>query len=330
MDCFPFLNWRVQNNPSESKNAVVFRSLVATVKSQTSVDVSFEAQAVKSLKSVKPNDEESADAFLSSFVSSTDESLNNFVQCIMVLISSTSRAITTAAMKMLDSLLQDCSAKVYLSLVKADLIPEIVITLNPQTLSFDEGVDIHISIMESIRRSLWRATPDGLADLGIEDSDEQQAVLETVFKHVLAPSAKYIWHLCMNRYSIVDADMSNEFMILLTRILEISPSHQPIMDFVLHIPVVLTIPSCLTAFEDGFLIWHSLRSMILIQREWNKKRGVERQMGKTVLQMLRMEGIEDVVEAQLQHDKQTDSGRWVDFGSIEWNNLQGMNLPWRR
>ncbi|KAK2954951.1 hypothetical protein BLNAU_10091 [Blattamonas nauphoetae] len=82
------------------------------------------------------------------------------------------------------------TAEVRLALVKADLIPQITTTLNPQSLSFTEAVDIHTNLMISITHSVWLSTPDGLAELGIEDRDEQQAVHETVLKQILVPSEK--------------------------------------------------------------------------------------------------------------------------------------------
>ncbi|KAK2954140.1 hypothetical protein BLNAU_10957 [Blattamonas nauphoetae] len=285
MDCSPFLNWMGDRRDSIHSKAIVFMSLVATVKSQPA--------------------------------------------CIMVLISSGSQALTTAAMEMLSNLLLYCSPKTLLSLVKADLISEFVSTLNPQSLSFPEADDIHINAMDIIRLSVSRPTPNGLQQFGIEDDDEQQAVHETVLRQVLAPSEKYICHLCTNRYSIVDGLQSTLFLVLLAKLLRIYPSYQPTMNFVLHIPVVLTIPSCLTFFNTDGSIWYFLSSMIDTQREWNEKGGEERQTWKTVLQMLSMEGIEDVVEEKLQNDKQTDPGRSILDSSIEWNNLLGMHFPWR-
>ncbi|KAK2946902.1 hypothetical protein BLNAU_18201 [Blattamonas nauphoetae] len=84
------------------------------MKLNSTLDVSLETKAVEFLESVNPDDDESADAFLSSFASFCDDSETDFVQCISVLISSASQVITTAAMKMLDSLIDWCSDKVHL------------------------------------------------------------------------------------------------------------------------------------------------------------------------------------------------------------------------
>ncbi|KAK2941480.1 hypothetical protein BLNAU_23597 [Blattamonas nauphoetae] len=88
-------------------------------------------------------------------------------------------------MKILNHLLIG-STKTLLALVKADMIPQLVITLNPLSLPFDEAVDIHTCLMSNIKPSFWLSTPNGLARLEIKDHNGQQAVHETVLKQVLA------------------------------------------------------------------------------------------------------------------------------------------------
>ncbi|KAK2950112.1 hypothetical protein BLNAU_14914 [Blattamonas nauphoetae] len=230
-------------------------------------------------------------------------------------------------MEILDTLTFWCSFKVRYLLVKADLVPQLNMTLNPQSLSFAEAVNIHTNLLSSITYSLWLTTPDCLEELEIKDADGQLTVHKTVFQQVLTPSEKYICHLCLNRYSITDVKLSDMFMILLTRLLRICPYYQPTMEFVLHMPLFLSIPSCLTFFESERSIWNFLSLIVGIQREWNKTGGVLRQMWKKVVRILRMEGCEDAMEAKLQNDKNTFIGGSIVARSIEWNNLQGMNLP---
>ncbi|KAK2960245.1 hypothetical protein BLNAU_4798 [Blattamonas nauphoetae] len=136
-----------------------------------------------------------------------------------------------------------CFVPVRLALVKANLVPQLIITLNPQSLPSTEGKNIHVHILTIIRTTIWLATPYGLAQLKIEDGNEQQAVHETVLKQVLMPSEQYICHLCVNRYSVIDGELSCEFMATLVKILQISQYYQPTMDFVLHMPVILIVPS---------------------------------------------------------------------------------------
>ncbi|KAK2944309.1 hypothetical protein BLNAU_20754 [Blattamonas nauphoetae] len=316
-DCFPFVNWNEETNETDFEDAVVFRSLVATVKSQPALDVSLEAKAVKFLELMGRNEEDSADVFLCSLASPSDESLTTFVQSIVVLISSASPAITTATVKMLGDMIVGCSANVRLDLVHADLIPQLINILDPQSLSIAEAVDIHINLIKSIRQSLWLASAFGLAELDIGDDDDKQAVHETVLQQVVVPSEKYICHLCVNRYTIIDHRLCESFLFLLARILRISPYYQTTMNILLHLPVFLTIPSCLTFFEDDYAISHTLYELVNAQREWNETRGGARQMWKIVHRMLRMEGIEDVTEERLRNDRNTNYGRWLIDNSID-------------
>ncbi|KAK2954010.1 hypothetical protein BLNAU_11112 [Blattamonas nauphoetae] len=326
-NCYPFLNWIEVECESYREKAVVFRSLVATVKLKPSLDDFLEAEAVKFLKSVDPEDDFSADEFLRSLARNRGDSSADFVHSFVVLISSPSQAITTSAMEMLARLIWDITAKRRLGLVKADLIPQLINTLNPHSLSFTEAVEIHTCLLKTIFISFWLATPFGLRQLEIEYENEQQYAFETILKQVLTPSENYIWHFCVNRFSIVDRSQSTEFLELLTRLLEISPYYQRTMDFVLNTPVFLTIPSCLTFFETQEPIWYFLTFIVDIERGWNEQGGEEREMGKTVHRMLRMEGIEDVTEQKLQNNKNEFNGREIVYFSIRWNNLLGINLP---
>ncbi|KAK2942533.1 hypothetical protein BLNAU_22561 [Blattamonas nauphoetae] len=325
-DCSPFLNWTEKPHKSVRKTAVVFRSLVATLRLKPALNDSLEAKAVKLLKSVKPKDKQSADAFVISLSSNSDESGTKFVQFFMVLISSSSKAITTAGMNMLHTLFIWCSAKLCLALVNADLIPQLINNLHPLSLSFAKVLDIHTCLIGVISRTVMLATPYGLYLLKNQDQNEDKAVFETISRQAIAPSEQYIYHLCVNRFSIVDGEQSSQLMTLLPGLLEMSLYYQPTMDFILHSPVFITVPSCLTFFENDGSIWNFLILMIDPLEEWNTKRGEVQEMGTTVLHMLRMEGIEDVIEEKLQNDQDGSYASYIVTKSIRWNNLQGMNL----
>ncbi|KAK2942527.1 hypothetical protein BLNAU_22555 [Blattamonas nauphoetae] len=223
-DCSPFLNWEGDTSESSMERAVLFRSLVATLQLQPALDASVEARAVKLLESVHPPNAASTDDFLFSLARNTGNSSPDFVQSIIVLISSPSHVITNAAMQMLNTLIWRSSPNILLALIKAGLIPQLVVTLDLQSLSFTEAVDIHINLILIITRSFWLATPFSLEKLRISDENEQQAVHETVLKKVLTPSETYICHLCVNRFSIIDGKQSKNFVDLLTRLLKICPN----------------------------------------------------------------------------------------------------------
>ncbi|KAK2950451.1 hypothetical protein BLNAU_14569 [Blattamonas nauphoetae] len=271
-DCSPFLNWDEEELESVEEWATFFRSLVATVKLQPTVDVSLETKAVKWLKYMDPRTRDSADAFLGVLASAL--------------------VIATAAMQMFGALTASCSTKMHLLLVKADLIPQIIVTSTLQSLSFEKVKYIHTYFISIIVHSFWLATPDYLAKPTFKDEYEQQAVHETVLKQVLSPLELYISHLCVNRYSIVERDLSAELMKFIAHILQTSLVYQPAMDFVLNLPN------------------HT-------QRDLNEERGEMRRMGKIVDRMLRMEGIEDVIDEKLQNDRNGSLGGRIVAHSIK-------------
>ncbi|KAK2946526.1 hypothetical protein BLNAU_18568 [Blattamonas nauphoetae] len=300
---------------------------VATVKSNPAFDASLEAKAVTFLKSMIPDGTDFVDAFLKRLASNSDDSLTDFVESIVVLISSANQIITTTTMKMLRRLSRRCTETSRLALVKTDLIRQIINTLNPQSLSFTEAVGIHINVMKTINESFWISSPYPLEYLETVDEIEPQDVHEAVLKHILGPSEQYIWHLCVNRYSLVDGNQSRHFLDLLAKILYICPYHQATMEIVLHMPVFLTIPSCLAFFEHDDTIYWFLYEIINTQFEWHEERGETQQMWKTVLRTLRMEGIEDVTEQKLQTDRYESNAWFLVDRSIHWNNQLGMNIP---
>ncbi|KAK2960244.1 hypothetical protein BLNAU_4797 [Blattamonas nauphoetae] len=99
------------------------------------------------------------------------------------------------------------------------------------------------------------------------------------------------------------------------------------MEIVLRMPVFLAIPSYLAYLENDESIRTSLSFIVDAQQNWNNAKGEERQMGKTMHRMLRMEGIEDAIEAKLQNNKNGIIGRWIVARSRELNNMLGTNLP---
>ncbi|KAK2959681.1 hypothetical protein BLNAU_5458 [Blattamonas nauphoetae] len=243
-----------------------------------------------------------------------------------MLASSPNRAVTTAAMKMVKTLIRSCSTNVVLTLVRANLIPKLILALNPPSLSFTQAVDIHINLMATMSQSVWLATPDGLAELGIQDRNERHTVHETVLQQVLAPSEEYIHHLCLNRYSIVNGEQSTRFMAILAKLPMFLQSHQPAMNFIIQKAVVLTIPSCMTFFEVDEPNWRFFAFLIGLLEEWNEQGGDVRRSGTKMFRSFRMEGIEDVTEQRLRNEETEDHGRnIVDYSKLV-SSLLGVNI----
>ncbi|KAK2952736.1 hypothetical protein BLNAU_12385 [Blattamonas nauphoetae] len=261
--------------------------------------------------------------------STSAESMRSFMATIDVFLSSSKQAIVAAFLEMLNSLLNRCSSQMHLALVKADLFPRLITTLNPLSLYFAEAVEIHSGLMSSLTSSLWLSTPEGLSTIENADESAKQSVHKTVLKQVLVPSEAFICHLCANRLSIMDRDMSNDFMNLLARLLHISPYYQPTMDLVLNMPVVLSIPSCLTFFEDDDSIWSFLALMVRFQEEWNSHDRILGRSSASLLRCLRMEGFVDVSSQRVHNTGKGAITQMIAGFSTDLNITLGMNLPRR-
>ncbi|KAK2951358.1 hypothetical protein BLNAU_13737 [Blattamonas nauphoetae] len=312
---------------AESKNekARKLRSLADAVQAQPVLDDSQKIEAERFLNSLNLWKEKVIDAFLSNFGQSSVDSSRSFIQIILVLISSADKDISNAAIGMLKRLILRCSAKTRLSLVQTTMIPQLITILNPVFLSFARTSDIHPSLLSIISNSFKLATPDGLTELEIENHDEQQAVSETIFQQVLVPSENYLGHLCVNYKSIHEWHI-DAFQRVLGQLLRISPYYQPTMELVLQMPIIHTIPSCLTFFETDKLILFLLFDITNSYEEWNTARGEFRRMWKTIHRMLRKEGMEDVLEEKLLNDKKVSNGTKIVDWSITLNDQQGMHI----
>ncbi|KAK2953914.1 hypothetical protein BLNAU_11174 [Blattamonas nauphoetae] len=250
--------------PSTIETAPVSRKAEDCTKAQFEIEMESDERHAATVK-------EAVDIAIFHFGGIAGDSLANFIQHTGVLISSASQVITTITMETLDSLFLWCSTNQKLALVQADLFAQLMISLYPQSLSFDKAVNIHIYLMKTITRSFWLTTLDGLAKLKIEGQDGQQAVHETVLKQILSPSEKYICHLCVNRFSIIDGTQSLHFLGLLAKIIRISPYYQPTMNFVLYLPT----PSMVATLSFILLRRHSrtaaLFALLVCGRGWNHR-----------------------------------------------------------
>ncbi|KAK2949763.1 hypothetical protein BLNAU_15337 [Blattamonas nauphoetae] len=223
-----FKNWNPDENPRYTNKPKILESLVAWIKDGHPFNDSLEDKAVLLLDRIRQSDSREAEGFINLM---------------------TRPAIVSSSMCMLDHLFCHCSPQFRLKLIEAQLIPQIIISLNPQSLVVRETLRINASLLRLIASSLDLATPEELALLEVMPHREQQKVFQTVHNHVLVPSKSYILHLCEHRYSIEIWPTSFDFVRVLYRLLQISPYYQRTMNFVLKTPIILTIPSCLTFFE---------------------------------------------------------------------------------
>ncbi|KAK2961187.1 hypothetical protein BLNAU_3955 [Blattamonas nauphoetae] len=212
-----------------------------------------------------------------------------------------------------------------MNLISVDLIPQIFIALNPLSLSFADAEDIHACLISIVNSAVLLGTPHLREILTNEHNHDQQRVHETVLQQLLVPSEAYLRNLCTNRHSIIDGRLSAEFMTLLADIILISPFCRPIMDFVVNMPVVLTITSSLTFFNNDGSIHIPLTVLSSSMEKWNEQCRDVRRTWPTIVRSLRMEGMDNVTEQRMHNNREGMIGQEVANNSIKLSNLQGMN-----
>ncbi|KAK2963580.1 hypothetical protein BLNAU_1623 [Blattamonas nauphoetae] len=322
-----FMNWDGRQIETMSDRSTVLRSLVAKIKDGHHIDDASEKKAVMLLDQIRPFGSVNVKAFVRGLiVSEPNNYLTDFVISITVLVSSSKQTIIKGTMLLLEHLFSSSSPTFKLKLIEAQMIPQIITSLNAQSLFVAKAEDIHTPLIRIVNQSLRLITPHGMKSLEIEHQHDQQKVHETVLHQFLVPLEEYLRNCCKRRFSFLAGSQSFGFVVLIQNLLDIYPYYLPTMDFVLSLPVVLTIPSCLTFLENEFIIRYILIHTFDIPEEWNKQTKNPRQAGMKLLLSLRMEGFDDATEQQLQSDKGEYFGSDVVDYSIKLNNLQGNNI----
>ncbi|KAK2945218.1 hypothetical protein BLNAU_19858 [Blattamonas nauphoetae] len=322
----PPLNWDGALFQSPSEKSVVYHSLVSLIQPDFVFTDDFVKKAVLLLEQLRFSNSTDTNKFICPAMESTDQNLMEFLQSFMILLSSANHTLITATMKMLDSLLHNTSTRMHLRLINADLIVHLLTSLNPLSLSIADTQDIHSSVISIITLSLCLSNPYVLNALNIKDSSEQQAIHEAILNRVLVPTEAYIRYLCTNYSFIADGASSEQFTYLLTRPLETSQLSQPALTFVLDLPITLTIPSFLSFFEDNLTTLRFFFEFSRIVKELNRKDGEQSQTGQIIIRSLQKEGLEDVLQQQLQYTNTSFNAQAIVRYSVELNNLRGLNV----
>ncbi|KAK2961991.1 hypothetical protein BLNAU_3047 [Blattamonas nauphoetae] len=228
------------------------------------------------------------------------EAFQTFVTTINILLSTDNITIVETTLYTINHLVPMCSRNVQFGLLNADLVPQLISSLQPLTRSFKYPQNIHSDLLSIIGRFLWLATPSNDAYAEIDDHTEQQAVHETLLKHVLLPSKDYIRQICHTRTVFIDHVFWPDFMTCVAQIILICPFYQPTMDYVLDLPLIFTMITS-NDFNDS----DESRACFLgeiadAQEEWDKHDKEIRRMGTIINRSLRMEGSEDQIEQMLQ------------------------------
>ncbi|KAK2943245.1 hypothetical protein BLNAU_21817 [Blattamonas nauphoetae] len=267
-----------------------------------------------------------SDDFIRGLVpSSHAESAKEFVTSMVVLTSSANQIPVPETLDLLIDLIMSSSSNVHLSLINLNLVPQLLSSLNPQSLSFEDAPDVVLFVASLLSQLLQISSPHSLIKLEIENNWDRSALHDTTLAHLLVPSEGFIRHVCLNRPSFEEKEISLIFMSLLMQILHISPYHPPTMDFIQTLPIVLSIPSMLTSCPSDQSKFYCLTDLLAEQTECIKRDGSNRRSNTIVARFLANEGFSDVLEQMMMADEEGDSGSYIVACSISLSCMFGIN-----
>ncbi|KAK2962043.1 hypothetical protein BLNAU_3099 [Blattamonas nauphoetae] len=297
-DSSAFVNWDRKTVESDKEKTTILFSLVSMVRKGESLEGPLEGNAELFLNQLLPSPPGTVSQFLVDLESSSNESVIDYMEALVVLLSLPNQRIIKSSLEILKTMIRFMSAPTRLRLVTANLIPQIITNLSPLSLPFTESQMILCHLRNIIGSFVSLASMDCVAELKVSDRAEQQAVHEAVLKQVLVASEEYFWHLFRNRFSIDDPLLTNELMFDEPRLLSVAPYFQPTLDYVLTLPIFQLIPSCLTFFDHDHSIFEFFVSMADAVEEWNTQDRTIIRSSAILLGSLRKEGFEDVVETR--------------------------------
>ncbi|KAK2950806.1 hypothetical protein BLNAU_14224 [Blattamonas nauphoetae] len=290
------LSFDAESDLSFEDKSTLYSSLVSLIQEKCVFDDTLLDQTVAFLKDLGSHVVEppSADVLITELVPSSDGSSSGFVDSACILLSSPYAIIVSAVL---------------------------------HHLPFGELDTFLLSINTILNKSILLTIPSTLNDLKITDPSAQHNRRQLIFQRVIQPSSQYITFLYQNRYSLGDQDLSGSSMDVLGRLASTSPFHIPTLEFILERPVVMTIQSCLSFFENLETRWTSLLDITLSLTGWKKQGPEMDQFLKRMIQALFSEGFEDTLEVMLLQDKDDEGfGDGIIEQSLELSRLLGANV----
>ncbi|KAK2958391.1 hypothetical protein BLNAU_6661 [Blattamonas nauphoetae] len=265
------LSFDAESDLSFEDKSTLYSSLVSLIQEKCVFDDTLQDKTVVFLKHLGPYvvGPPSADVLITELVPSTDGSSSGFVDSACILLSSPHARIVSAVLN----------------------------------LPIGELDTFLLSINTILYKSILLTIPSNLNDLKITDPSAQHNRRQLIFQRVIQPSSQYITFHCQNRYILGDPDLSGSSMDVLGRLASTSPFHIPTLEFILERPVVMTIQSYLSLFENLETRWTSLLDITLSLTGWKKQGPETDQLLKRMIQALFSEGFEDTLEVMLLHDK---------------------------
>ncbi|KAK2955696.1 hypothetical protein BLNAU_9386 [Blattamonas nauphoetae] len=239
----PFLTWTPDDPATLDSITPAFHSLVSMVRDNLGFDEELLSKVSTFISSVA-----TTVMFFHSFkdflMAVGRDSINpnaKFVDSISVLVSSSHPSIFKATLSFIRKCLDCCSSSLKLDLVSSKLFPGILSSQNLQRLPLIADKSVMEDILAIFLSCIELLSTASVLTLSSASGIRPESIRDVVLREVLVPIEPSLVQISRNRYLFWWDDECKETFILLTKIFDFGPLHQPTHDFICSscIPVVL-------------------------------------------------------------------------------------------
>ncbi|KAK2961677.1 hypothetical protein BLNAU_3475 [Blattamonas nauphoetae] len=290
--------------------STIYCSLVALVKAEYPFDDALQDRAVQFLKSIEPRfgDCDYTTKLVTDLVPSSGESHSEFLEGILTLLSSPCSTVVAATLSFLYQITSRSSPAILTNLIKSELFPKVLATVQPHTLPISGDETIIGQLILIIINNITHAHPWSLSNLGITAAVDESTQCEMLFQKVVLPSSQLVTFLISNQL-ILTRSLFRYHLFLLEKLLSIGPFHLPTLEFVLASPIVMAFSSCLSFVESSEHLENILFTFNESLSKWKRGSAEVAQSAKRMMEALFSEGFEDTLEQKMRNDKGGTYGR---------------------
>ncbi|KAK2961646.1 hypothetical protein BLNAU_3444 [Blattamonas nauphoetae] len=320
----PFLNFDENSKLLFTNKSSIYNSLVALVKAEYPFNDALLDRAVRFLKNLGPKgDQKLAHKLITDLVPSSAGSPSGFIDSILTLVSSPHSTVAASALSFLQKTTFASSKEIRSRLVKSDLVSKVLATIQPHTLPVVGNEEIFVTLIHLFEHFVSLASPTSLIDIDTTVADAFNH-REMIFEKVVLPSSQLMAFLISNR-NMLKGDLFKSFISLMANLLDISPFHRPISEFILASPIVRTFSRCLSFVEDDFCLFDATKTFSQSLEEWRNHGPEVVQSGKRMMQALISDGFEDTLEQMLKH-RHSIFGRYIVVKCSFFSQFLGSNV----
>ncbi|KAK2954884.1 hypothetical protein BLNAU_10214 [Blattamonas nauphoetae] len=322
----PFLTWKEKGKFTADSVSAAFVSLVAMVRDGYQFNEEKLKQASTFFSKIERlNPPRSFFAkLLKTMGKDPAASIPTLLDSIIILLASPHHSIFMHSLSFLHKCLDWCSFPNRLTFLSAKLFSRMLSTPFLRDLS---AID-NPSILNDV---IWMSVSTIQLSFGTIQSlsticnTDPETIRDMVLHEVLIPIEPSLVQISRNPHLLSWNDECNATLIFLTRIFEMSPFHQPTLDFICSSRIPMAFQSLLSKVEDvdtnQYIIWKMFENI----NKW-KEDGTETvSRGRRLLQTLEGEGFSEGLEQTLLHDESTKYGGLVRYRSFEFMKYLGLN-----